>query len=160
MATNPATVDDLNANALRTLTAQEQTVGTRKLRKAWGIILQFVPSISSRLDEPRPEDLPEEEQSPAEILRDLVIDTQCDMVLRFLNNPDGLLEEKGDDYEYRRDSATSTGAVYITEGEIALLGAGDSVSETAFSIKPDYAGPTITEPEFRDVQTFDPGSGW
>lgn len=157
MATNPAGVNDLIENSLRTLTDKEKTVGTRRLATAWGIILTHVPTVSARLDEPRPDGLPEGELSPADVLRGLVIDVQCSMVLRFLNNPDGLLEEKGDDYEYRRDSATSTGELYITEREIELLGAGDGTSETAFSIKPASAGPTLSEPEFSDVRT--PGEG-
>lgn len=40
------------------------------------------------------------------------------MVIRVLKNPDGLLTETIDDYTYRRDSAVSAGALYVSDSEL------------------------------------------
>jgi hypothetical protein len=48
----------------------------------------------------------------------LVMQVQCAMVLRVLNNPDGVLEESGDDYTRRLDATVSTGELYATDSEI------------------------------------------
>jgi hypothetical protein len=68
--------------------------------------------------------------------RSLLIQVQCAMVLRVLNNPDGKYEESGDDYSYKRDSAVSTGALYLSDAEALLLGVGDSDSDGAWTIRP------------------------
>ena len=43
------------------------------------------------------------------------------MVIRVLKNPDGLLTETIDDYTYRRDSAVSAGALYVSGEELDQL---------------------------------------
>lgn len=43
------------------------------------------------------------------------------MAVRVLKNPDGLLTETIDDYTYRRDSAVSAGALYVSADELADL---------------------------------------
>ena len=43
------------------------------------------------------------------------------MVIRVLKNPDGILTETIDDYTYRRDSAVSAGALYVSDEEIEQL---------------------------------------
>lgn len=46
----------------------------------------------------------------------------ANMVRRLLINPEGVLEEAGDDgYRYRRDKALSTGALYFTSDEFDSL---------------------------------------
>jgi hypothetical protein len=77
------------------------------------------------------------------------------MVLRVLSNPDGKLEEEGDDYRYRLDAARSTGALYVSDAELALLGAGDDQSDGAFTIKP--AGFTDQSAEYDWITV---GSGY
>ena len=126
MATSPATPSDLSNRSLRTLTSQELNVAETLLGDAWNILLSRVPSVSTRLD-----------ATPVDaVFRALVIQIQCAMVLRVLNNPDGKLEEAGDDYRYRLDAAVSTGALYLSDSEAGLLSAGDDSSDTAFTIKP------------------------
>jgi hypothetical protein len=126
MATNPATTTDLIARSLRTLTAQEISVGEVLLEDAWNILLATVPSVGTRLD-----------VVPLDtIFEALVVQVQCAMVLRVLTNPDGKLEEHGDDYSYRIDSARSTGALYLSLAELDLLGIGDDTGGDAFTIKP------------------------
>jgi hypothetical protein len=43
------------------------------------------------------------------------------MAIRVLQNPDGILSETIDDYTYRRDSAVSSGALYVSDAEIDSL---------------------------------------
>lgn len=126
MATSPATQTDLSNRSLRALTTQELTVGTVLLGDAWNIILGQVPSVGTRLD-----------TTPVDVVfKALVVQIECAMVLRVLNNPDGKFEESGDDYSYRRDSAVSTGALYLSDAEAGLLNVGDGQSTGAFTIKP------------------------
>jgi hypothetical protein len=119
----PAISSDLTDSSLRALTTIELSVGTRKLTTAWNMILSKIPTAAVRI-------------TTDEVFLQNVIDVQVDAVLRFLNNPDGKLEESGDDYSFRRDANTSTGAVFISDSEFALLGDGDSISEGAFTVKP------------------------
>lgn len=121
-----AVENDLVKRSLRTLTEQELLVGETLLDDAWGILLSRVSGIGDRV-----------EAAPLDVaFRALVVQIQVAMVLRVLRNPEGKLQETQDDYSYRLDSAVSTGALYVSEAEVALLAGGDSVSDTAFTIKP------------------------
>lgn len=122
----PATTTDLSNRSLRPLTATEVSVGATLLEDAFGIILARIPSVRARLDA-----LPLDAQFKA-----LVIQVQCAMVLRVLNNPDGKLEEASDDYRYRLDAAVSTGALYMSDAEASLLSSGDGASDGAWTIRP------------------------
>ncbi|KRC52132.1 hypothetical protein ASE16_03530 [Leifsonia sp. Root227] len=122
MAINPASSDDLVSRSLRTLSAQEISVGATLLGDAWTILNTEIPTIAARVD--------------VDIaFSNLVVQVECAMVLRVLNNPNGKLEEAVDDYSVRFDSAVSSGALYLTEVERDLLGRGDSVSDAAFTIR-------------------------
>lgn len=129
---SPAVIEDLTARSFRPLTDAEQTVGVTLLDDAWTLIVSQRPQAEVRVD------------SGDYGFRSLVIQVQCAMVLRVLRNPDGKLEEQIDDYRWRRDSVTSSGALYLTDAELALLGAGDSGSDGAWTIR----------------STADPRSGW
>lgn len=118
----PATDDDLKARSFRTLSSAEITVGETLLEDAYTIILVRVPSAADRLTDAA--------------FKGLVVQVQCAMVLRVLRNPDGKLEESIDDYRYRLDQAVSTGALYLSDAEVALLSAGDESSDSAWSIRP------------------------
>lgn len=104
---NLVTVTDLQAR-WRPLTTAEQDVAGVLLDDAWAVLLTAVPDLQARLDSGA--------LSPA-----LVKSVVAGMVLRVLRNPDGLLTETVDDYTYRRDSATSTGALYVADTELGLL---------------------------------------
>jgi hypothetical protein len=123
----PATVDDLKNRSLRPLTPAEETVGGVLVDDAWTVILSQRPSVADRV-------------ATDDAFRALVVQVQCAMVLRVLRNPDGKLEEQIDDYRWRRDTATSTGALYLTDAELALLGSGEGTSDGAWTIRstPDY----------------------
>lgn len=140
----PATEFDLQNRSLRTLSGQELTVGETLLDDAWNVIVSRVPSVVARLDA-IPADL---------IFRALVVQIQCAMVLRVLNNPSGKLEEAGDDYRYRLDSAVSTGALYLSDAESNLLGIGDGGSDSAWTIEP--AGNTWSNGYWSDTTTWVP----
>lgn len=128
MATNPATSADLQARSFRTLTADEVTVGDTLLDDAWAMVVSAVPTVDDRLD-----------GVPVDaVFKSLVTQTLCAMVLRVLRNPSGKLEERQDDYQYRLDSAVSTGALYLSDAELARLAEGDDVSQGAFTIMPKY----------------------
>jgi hypothetical protein len=50
LATNPATAADLQHRSIKTLSANEVTVGGYLLTDAWNILLASRPSIATRLD--------------------------------------------------------------------------------------------------------------
>lgn len=143
MAANPATIAELEARSFRPLTADEKTVGGTLLGDAWAIVLSAKPNVADRLDAV-PKDT---------VFESLVKQTLCAMVLRVLNNPSGKLEERQDDYQYRLDSAVSTGALYLSDAELARLSEGDDVSDGAWTIGPSlthvgkrWTGPDVWEP--------------
>lgn len=119
----PATATDLSNRSLRTLTVKQLSVGAILLEDAWSVITAKLPTSVERVE-------------ADEAFRALVVQVQCAMVLRVLNNPDGKFEESSDDYSYRRDQAVSTGMLYLSDAEESLLGAGDGGSEGAWTIKP------------------------
>lgn len=127
---SPAISTDLQNRSLRTLSSQELSVGTTLLDDAWTILTTRVGGIEARLAA-----IPLDAN-----LKALVVQIQCAMVLRLLNNPDGKLSETIDDYTYRLDSAVSTGALYVSDAEIALLSIAASASNGAFTIKPSNPG--------------------
>lgn len=128
MAANPASSSDLSARSFRTLTAAELSVGSTLLGDAWAIVVSARPSVATRL-----------EIVPVNpVFESLVVQTLCAMVLRVLANPGGKLEESQDDYRYRLDSAVSTGALYLSDAELARLSEGDDLPDGAWTIRPKY----------------------
>jgi hypothetical protein len=123
---SPAIQTDLQNRSLRTLTSQELSVGATLLGDAWSILTTRLPTLEARV-------------ADNTNLRSVAIQVQCAMVLRLLNNPDGKLSETIDDYTYRLDAAVSTGALYVSDAEVALL-ADTATSGGAFSIKPSNPG--------------------
>jgi hypothetical protein len=118
---SPAMIDDLTARSFRPLTDQEQQVGGVLLEDAWNLILTNHPAAADRVSEPSYEAL--------------VKQVQCAMVLRVIRNPEGYLSEQQDDYTYRYDQAVSTGALYVSADELALLNAGAGTSSGAWTIR-------------------------
>lgn len=118
----PAIVDDLVSRSFRPLSDGEQDVGETLLDDAWVLILASFPSAEDRI-------------TTDANYRSIVVQVQCAMVLRVIKNPDGLLSEQIDDYQYRRDSAVSAGALYISDAERVLLGSGDGQSDGAWTIR-------------------------
>ena len=121
MASNPATVSDIEAR-WRPLSAAEQAVASTLLGDAWQILLSRVSLLSQRLDD-------------TEVSEDLVVAVLSAMVIRVLRNPDGKFQESIDDYSWTRDSAVSSGLLYVTDEELAMLAPAGATS-SAFSIEP------------------------
>lgn len=119
---SPATIGDLVARSLRPLSDQEQAVGAVMLEDAWALMVAQRPHVAARVA-----------TDPA--FEAVVKQILCAMVLRVLRNPDGKLSERIDDYEYRRDSVTSTGVLSLTDAELDLLGLGDAESDGAWTIR-------------------------
>jgi hypothetical protein len=133
--TSPANQTDLSNRSLRALSTQELEVGTVLLDDSWGVLTARVAGLETRSG-----------ATPTDAaLKSLIVQVQCAMVLRVLNNPNGKLQETQDDYSYRLDAAVSTGALYVSEAEVALLGANNSVSGSGFTIRP--FGVTQVQPD-------------
>lgn len=139
---SPATQTDLQNRSLRTLTSQELSVGGTLLGDAWTILTTRVPDLESRVT------------ADSGKLAPLVVQIQCAMVLRVLNNPDGKLSESIDDYTFRLDSAVSSGALYVSDAEVALLTDG-ATSSGAFTIKPAVS-PGVGPGYWSDTTTWVP----
>ncbi len=108
MATNPAVADDVEVR-WRALTDAERVQAQVLLIDAWALATKRVPTLPDAMD-------------ADEISSDVVVPILANMVIRRMQNPDGILQETVDDYTYRRDSATSRGALYLSDEELADLG--------------------------------------
>jgi hypothetical protein len=105
---NPATIPDLEDRWRPLSTDQETANATALLADAWAMLLMRRPTLEADI-------------TAATVTTANVVRVVCAMVLRVLRNPDGLLEESLDDYRYRRDSAISAGALYVSSDELADL---------------------------------------
>lgn len=150
MAINQAASSDLAARSLRPLTSTEVTWGTVRLRDAFTQILTSIPGLGVRLDA----------GTIADPINQLVIQVQCAMVLRVLANPDGVLEESGDDYTRRLDASVSTGALYLTDAERGLLSADGDGTDGAFSVRPDPVAAGIFPDAWFPSSTTDTWRAW
>lgn len=65
-----------------------------------------------------------------------VVKIEAEAVRRRLDNPQGKLTERIDDYSWTRDSSTASGSLYLTDEEWAELT--PSASSDAFSIRLAY----------------------
>lgn len=107
-----ATLEDVADRLGRDLTDDEARQGTALLQDATAMILDRFPRF---------------EATPTDASR-----TVCrSMVVRVLQNPDGIRSEQIDDYQRTIDSARSTGELYISDTEAELL---RPPGTTAFSI--------------------------
>lgn len=109
MATNPASIEDIEA-MWRPLSEQETINATALLAAVWARVKFQVPGVEANLDS--------EALDP--ILARAVL---VAAVLRVLRNPEGLRQQQIDDYSYTRDTALSSGELYLSDDELALLGA-------------------------------------
>lgn len=62
------------------------------------------------------------------------------MVMRVLQNPDGLIGRSIDDYQEQRDRQTVREQLYLTDGDLTLLSP-VGTSANAFTIRPAYVDP-------------------
>lgn len=102
---NPASIADIEAR-WRPLAAAELTNASALLDDAWALLVGRRPNIES--------DLVAGAVSTGNVVR--VVSA---MVLRVLRNPDGKVEETIDDYRYKRDALLASGALHVTDDELA-----------------------------------------
>lgn len=126
MATSPAITEDLTNRSLRPLSDAELRVGEYLLVDAWNIIASAQRTVATRLDQ----------VSDTDPFYALVVQIQVAMVLRVLSNPDGVLEESGDDYTRRLDAARSSGSLYLSDAELSMLSENSGTTAGAFTIRP------------------------
>lgn len=93
-----ATLEDLGDRLGRDLTTDEQRRATAWLDDATALILKRFPQYAT---------------TPTDVSKKVC----CAMVLRVLNNPNGLRQESIDDYSYTVDSSRSRGEVYLSDDE-------------------------------------------
>lgn len=113
---NPATTSDIEER-FRPLTPAETINATALLDDAWWLLTGRLPALEANM-------------TAGSVSVGNVIRVVSNMVIRVLRNPDGKLEESIDDYRYRRDALVSSGALTVTDDELADLtpGAGRRVN--------------------------------
>lgn len=120
-----ATTADVAVSLGRDLTSDEVTRATTLLGRVETIIKRRITDLVTRI------------AADAD-LEDVVIRVESDAVARVLLNPNGVYQERVDDYSYTRDRAVSSGALYVSDAEWddLLTTPGTSVASEAFSIRP------------------------
>lgn len=117
---NPVQLDDI-AGRWRPLTPEERITTHALLDDAWSLLTGRLPGLEADLAADR-------------VSRGNVVRVVCAMVVRVLRNPDGLFEEETDGYRYRRDQATSTGQLLVTDDELGDLTPGSLGPRNALSV--------------------------
>lgn len=116
----------------RPLSAQEAFVADTLLSDAWVLLLQHLPDIEDRIT--------------ADTLDAATVTmVQARMVIRVLKNPEGYRQASIDDWSYTRDQVLSSGELYASAEDLALLD-GAGASSEAFTISP-YGEPGYTTTE-------------
>lgn len=137
MADALASTSDI-VDAWRLLVGDEIHVARSKLTFASAIVRAEIRDVDDRI-------------TAGTLDPNLVTGVVVEMVLRVMRNPDGKVEEQIEDYRYRLDSAQSTGGMYLSDVERALLG---PRAGRAFSIAPQIDAPTYANVQrigvFRD----------
>lgn len=126
---NPVLIEDLEAR-FRPLSEEERPGAQALLDDAWAIANVQLPALSGNV-------------SSGAVSSDVVRAVICAMVLRVLRNPDGVRSWSVDDYSQTRDNSVSSGALYLSDAELALLGTAAGYRRRgAFSVAPAPAQPT------------------
>lgn len=103
-----ATIGDVEARLLRTVTGVELTAAAVFLQEASEIVRRTIPGIDVSV--------------AADVnLRGVVAGRVAGAVVRVLRNPDGLVQESIGAYAYRRADAVADGSLYLTDGELAQM---------------------------------------
>jgi hypothetical protein len=127
---NPATAADLESR-WRPLSDLETTNGETFLDDAHVMLKRRFVMREADLDALLAAD---EDDFAAAVIR-----VMTTAVLRVMKNPDGLVREKIDDYEWQRGQAISDGFLYFTDEELDELLPGAGVQGRAYSLDP-FAG--------------------
>lgn len=129
-----ATVDDIRAVAYGvTIPCDADGALSRLIAKAEARLLIAVPSIASRL-------------AAGTLDVDLVKGVVEDMVLRIVRNPRGLRSVSIDDFQATIDRALSSGELYVSDAEVALLSPAARASRNFGSVRiglPEWRLPRV-----------------
>lgn len=125
---NPVTMADLEGR-FRSLSDEETPFAESLLADAWALATLQLPGLNPAV-------------TSGAANRDAVVAIISAMVIRVLRNPDGVRQWSVDDYSEMRDNTISSGALYLSEDELSLLGTaiGGTRPRRAFSITPDTDG--------------------
>lgn len=134
MADSPATTADLTKRSLRPLKPNEVTWGEIRLVDAFNQLVGKHPAVGAKLDL----------AAPGSVYEQNVVQVQVAMVLRVLANPDYLRQAAIDDSTSILDQAVSSGALYASDDEVALLTASADGTDGAWSVRamPVFGTPT------------------
>ena len=148
MANPVAVVDDLVAR-WRPLTDAETLTAQALLDDAWAITNAQVPSLAGALE-------------AGTASEGAVRAAICSMVLRVLRNPEGWVQEAVDDWSGRRAEALAAGVLYLSDVELAQIGAAIGQRRRgAFSIAPQPEPPARSPgAEWPYVGYINPHSRW
>lgn len=128
---NPVLITDLEAR-FRPLVGNERTVAQSLIDDAWAIACTQLPALASST-------------APDGTVRAVI----AGMIVRVLRNPEGLRSFTSDDASFTRDNAVSSGGLYLSADELALLStAVGGARRGAFSIAAAQSEPVA------------PGSEW
>ena len=98
----------------RPLTAEEITLVPGLSNKAWRRVLAHFPDMDANITFTSPATAPL-------VSPDLVKDVMADMIVRVLKNPDSVRSDSIDDHTTTLDTSISSGGMYLSVEEIALL---------------------------------------
>jgi hypothetical protein len=107
MADNPVEVTDIEAR-WRSLSATETSVAEAMIDDMWARAQALIPTLSTNMDS-------------GVVSSELARAVLAGAVIRVLRNPEGLRQQQIDDYSYTRDSALSSGGLYLSDEEMKLL---------------------------------------
>jgi hypothetical protein len=107
---NPVTVDalELDVRLMRAPTAAETALAGVLIDDAWEEIRGRVPALDARFD-------------AGLVTNGQVLKVIAGMVMRVLRNPEAIRQWSVDDASFTRDTALSSGLLYVTADDIALL---------------------------------------
>lgn len=98
----------------RPLNTEETSLVPGLSNKAWRRVLAHFPDMDSSITFTSPATAPL-------VSPDLVKDVMTDMIVRVLKNPDSVRSDAIDDHTTTLDAAISSGEMYLTADEVALL---------------------------------------
>lgn len=100
-------VDDLEPR-WRPLTVAEKVVATAMIDDAMTLLTARRPTLLADV-------------TAGLVTQESVVFVVCAMVLRVLKNPESKRQEAIDDYSWTRDTAVSSGALYVSDDELRLI---------------------------------------
>lgn len=118
-----ATSEDVAELAAKELDTAELAAVERRLEQAERMIRRRIPDFDTKVED--------------EDYLQIVVDVECEMVLRWLMNPEGYRVEADGQYSYTRSADAADNSIRLLPSELELLGVRPS---RVFSIAPAIGG--------------------